>query len=122
MRVSDVERSEVADALIRHFSEGRLTEEEYEERLERATSAKTRADLAPLLADLPPAAPPPAPPPRRRGLGRSALAVVLMLTLGWAVAGWVGWMFHATLPVVVVVLVLVALLRRSGRRRWRHHV
>lgn len=53
MRVGDAERAEIADRLARHFSDGRLDEAEFSERLDRAMRAKTMADLSGLLADLP---------------------------------------------------------------------
>ena len=61
-RIGDAERTEVADRLAKHFSDGRLDEEEFGDRLDRAMRAKTMADLTGLLADLPetgPGAPPP---------------------------------------------------------------
>ena len=53
MRVSDAERQAVADRLAEHFSSGRLDQEEFDERVSRAMSAKTRADLNGLFDDLP---------------------------------------------------------------------
>lgn len=54
LRVSDAERAEAADRLSQHFSDGRLDQAEYNERLDQAMSAKTRADLGGLFAGLPP--------------------------------------------------------------------
>jgi hypothetical protein len=59
MRVGDAERAEIADRLARHFSDGRLDEAEFGERLDRAMRAKTMADLSGLLSDLPGAEPAP---------------------------------------------------------------
>jgi hypothetical protein len=53
IRVSDAERAEVADKLAQHFADGRLDQAEYDERVGRAMSAKTRADLTALFDDLP---------------------------------------------------------------------
>src|SRR5712671_7058316 len=53
MRVSDAERQAVADRLAEHFSSGRLDQAEFDERVGRAMSAKTRADLNGLFDDLP---------------------------------------------------------------------
>src|ERR1700747_909897 len=53
MRVSDAERQAVADRLPEHFSAGRLDQAEFDERVGRAMSAKTRADLDGLFDDLP---------------------------------------------------------------------
>src|SRR5580700_2201344 len=53
LRVSDAERSEVADRLAEHYGEGRLDEAEFNERVDQAMRAKTRSDLAGLFDDLP---------------------------------------------------------------------
>ena len=53
IRVSDAERTEVTDRLATHFADGRLDQEEYDARISRAMSAKTRGDLDDLFDDLP---------------------------------------------------------------------
>jgi hypothetical protein len=53
MRVSDADRATVADRLARHFGDGRLDKAEFDNRLDQALRAKTRADLIALLSDLP---------------------------------------------------------------------
>jgi Domain of unknown function (DUF1707) len=53
MRVSDAERQAVADRLAEHFSSGRLDQAEFDDRVGKAMSAKTRADLNGLFDDLP---------------------------------------------------------------------
>lgn len=53
MRASDAERADVADRLSRHYQDGRLDQAEFNERLDRAMNAKTRADFNGLFADLP---------------------------------------------------------------------
>ncbi|MGK5641839.1 DUF1707 SHOCT-like domain-containing protein [Streptomyces sp. URMC 126] len=55
MRASDAERERVAEALRTAVAEGRLDMEEFGERLDAAYKARTHADLAPLVRDLPPA-------------------------------------------------------------------
>ena len=54
MRVSDAERTEMADTLSKHYADGRLDDGEFKVRLDKAMGAKTRADLNGLLVDLPP--------------------------------------------------------------------
>src|SRR5260370_18280185 len=74
LRVSDAERAEVADRLAKHYSEGRLDQAEFDERVDQAMRAKTRSDLTGLFDSLPPTAKPepseaskaPRAPPRRR--------------------------------------------------------
>jgi hypothetical protein len=53
MRVGDAEREACAAQIREHYAAGRLTHEEMTERLESALSARTAADLAPLVQDLP---------------------------------------------------------------------
>lgn len=53
IRASDADRDRTASLLREHHAEGRLTAEEFHERLDRALAAKTRGELDELLADLP---------------------------------------------------------------------
>jgi hypothetical protein len=53
VRASDAERDAVVGRLNQSVGEGRLTMDEFSERLERAYAARTRGDLDPLLRDLP---------------------------------------------------------------------
>jgi len=59
MRVGDAERGDIIDRLSKHYSDGRLDHAEFSERLDQAMAAKTMADLAGLLMDLPGGAPMP---------------------------------------------------------------
>ncbi|WP_326692780.1 MULTISPECIES: DUF1707 and DUF4190 domain-containing protein [unclassified Streptomyces] len=53
MRASHSDRERTIDVLKAGFSEGRLGQPEYEQRLSRATQALTYAELNVLIADLP---------------------------------------------------------------------
>ncbi|MCW2913668.1 MAG: hypothetical protein JWN52_1736 [Actinomycetia bacterium] len=53
LRASDTDRDQAADHLREALAEGRLTPEEHAERIELVYSAKTYAELAPVLEDLP---------------------------------------------------------------------
>jgi hypothetical protein len=53
MRASDADRDRYAAILQDAYAEGRLTREEYDERLDVCMRARTYADLEPLVADLP---------------------------------------------------------------------
>lgn len=53
MRASDADRDRSAAALSGHYAVGRLTLEEYQERLDQAYAAKTLGDLDDLMTDLP---------------------------------------------------------------------
>jgi len=122
MRVGDAERNEVAEALSRHYSDGRLDETEFKERLDRTMGAKTRADLAGILTDLPRLTPPapPAAPERHRSRAALwiALAVVFLVALPWHAAGpwwWSPWITR--IPWLVVGVVAVLAWRAVRRRR-----
>jgi hypothetical protein len=52
-RIGDEERHKVAELLGDHLAHGRLTQEEFEERLAAAFDARTAGELGKLLADLP---------------------------------------------------------------------
>ena len=53
IRASDAERDRVASLLQEHHAEGRLTAEEFAERMDAALRARTLGELDELLADLP---------------------------------------------------------------------
>ena len=124
LRIGDAERDAAVAALTRHFTEGRLTQPEHEERIEAAIRARTGADLRRLFADLPRLGEP-LPPVRRdrgspsRAIVVSPLVVALMLALG-------VFVFANVLPVVVVLVfalvttrIALGTLARPQRRSWR---
>ena len=53
MRAGDADRDSTIATLREAFAEGRLTQEEFDERLESAHAARTYADLAKVTSDLP---------------------------------------------------------------------
>ena len=59
VRVSDADREATVARLENALGEGRITVDEFRQRAEAAYAAVTRAELEPLLADLPADAPPP---------------------------------------------------------------
>ncbi|MEV7005441.1 DUF1707 domain-containing protein [Streptosporangium sp. NPDC051022] len=96
MRASDGDRDKVAGVLREHYAQGRLSVEEFDERLEQLYASKTYGELARLTSDLPdvdmrrlPAAPSASP---QRRTGRQArnkgLAAVWA---SWAMASGVNW-------------------------------
>ena len=120
LRVSDAERQAVADRLAEHFTDGRLDQAEFDDRVGRAMSAKTRADLNGLFSDLPETGAPAVPSqpyhPHRRHRHPVLLFVLLVLFI-MATAHAVLW---ATLPWLWVAFLGVALLFATGaigRRR-----
>ncbi|WP_245690783.1 DUF1707 and DUF4870 domain-containing protein [Sinosporangium album] len=70
LRVSNEDRNQVIEHVSVAYSEGRLTKEEFDDRLHRAATARVHGDLVPIMTDLygmyPPLRQPPpfaAPPP-----------------------------------------------------------
>ena len=138
MRVSDADRTEVADRLARHYGDGRLDHAELDERVSRAMAAKTVGDFQGLFDDLPdlpgdprdgeaaddtasgsagiPGTRPPAAcyGTRQRGLVRGPVRTLLAVVLVLVVANiaWhavMGWVSPLLwLAVIVAVIVLVA--------------
>ncbi len=53
IRAADADREQVTARLRDHFAEGRLTQEEFDERVTAALNAKTFGDLRQVLVDLP---------------------------------------------------------------------
>jgi hypothetical protein len=53
MRAASADRERAVDVLKAGFAEGRLTQDEYNERMNRAYAARTYAELAVITADLP---------------------------------------------------------------------
>jgi hypothetical protein len=82
MRASSADRERAVDVLKAGFAEGRLTQDEYNDRMGRAYAARTYGELAALTADLPagalPAWPVPAyqPPPPS---GTNSMAIASMV-------------------------------------------
>jgi hypothetical protein len=52
-RASDVDRNRFAKLLERHFVDGRLSDEEFSDRMDRVLQARTLGELYALSADLP---------------------------------------------------------------------
>lgn len=99
MRVSDQERDAVADQLASAYAAGRLDRAELEDRVERALTASTRAELAIVLQGL-------GPPPW----------LVARAALTWSERGW-AFLVHAAGLFTSIVGPLVMLLwigRRSA--------
>lgn len=119
MRISDADRTEVTNALVRHLADGRLDEAEFNDRAARAAAAKTGDDLAPLLVDLPPlsGAPPEDHAPRRGRLRWVLLGVLLVGVAGWSTVGAAASAVHPRVPWVLVIVAAFILLRHRRRRR-----
>lgn len=132
LRASDAERAEVADRLSKHYQEGRLDQAEFNERLDRAMSAKTRADFNGLFADLPdvsePAGPQqqngqPAGKPirmsRRPQSGSSLVRILAIVVLAIVAIMIAHSVMHSVLLWVLVGVVAFIWLRNEEQRRRR---
>jgi|HubBroStandDraft_1064217.scaffolds.fasta_scaffold199006_1 hypothetical protein len=139
IRIGDAEREATAQTLRENFAHGRLTMEEFQQRLDAAFAAKTDVDLAKLTGDLPRDNPytapwPPAPvspsgpgqayPPgsgqqpgqggrarRPFALAGASMALVVLLLV------MVVWLPFGGLPkTVLIVFAVFAVVRRFLRR------
>jgi len=144
LRAADTDRTAVATALGEHMAAGRLTLEEYDERVARAYAAKTYGELAELTADLPASSrrthvparvqtPSPAtarqPHPGMCGPSarqdparawRSWLTTTLIVLTIWAATSLASWELHYFWPVWVFgpwgAVLLAQTVGRAGGR------
>ena len=131
IRVSDAERSAVAEQLGAHYADGRLDQAEFDERISQTMAAKTRGDLAGLFDDLPDLGPAGAPGsagpggpggsavpyPRRRRGGIFRPLILLAIVIVLASTSWHAmntWSFFAVpwFPIAVIALIAVIAVRR----------
>jgi len=85
LRAADSDRAAVADVLGRHMSAGRLTVDEFDERLTRVYAARTFGELDELTADLP------AVEPSRPPVPAHPQPAAPEPTGGSTVGHWGGW-------------------------------
>jgi hypothetical protein len=143
IRASDADRERIAERLREHFAEGRLTNEELEERIAAALSARTYGDLRRIMADLPEPgmAPQPWPPQQpwgwppagaarpvmvRRGPPLLPLAFLFLLIAlllpgtGWLLFGFLQVFLIFALVAVGVGIFTASRVRRRIRREWHN--
>ena len=123
MRVSDAEREQAADELREHFAAGRLSAEEFGERLGAVYAASSVYDLEQLRHDLPDV--PPSPAARRAEVQRrqaelrgqllqragGSFTPFAICTLIWAASGTSGGFWPAWTLIIPIVFL--------GRNIWR---
>lgn len=109
IRASDSDRQQVVDRLRAAVGDGRLTMDEYMDRMESAYRAVTLADLGPLCADLPAGGPAPATAAAAPASGRTAPAAPRSLIGLPRVLKvlWTIWLTAVSINVVVWLLVTV---------------
>jgi len=88
LRASDADREATADRLRQHHTDGRLDQDEFQERLDKCFAAKTVGELAELTRDLP------GDPARRGASGRAGFGLLGCLRM---------------IPIVPIILAIVAI-------------
>jgi hypothetical protein len=135
IRASDEDRSRAAAALGEHYAAGRLTLEEFQERLDKVCAAATLGELGRLMADLPGTdlsrlperhAPGPVQVPAGgsalawRAAWRFWLAISVFAFVIWLLGGASGgpWFLWMAVPLGLVMLRrwMAGGPRRDGRR------
>ncbi|MFE9653797.1 DUF1707 domain-containing protein [Micromonospora sp. NPDC006431] len=118
MRAADTDRQATAERLRAALEEGRLDLHEYDERLGRTYGAKTYAELAEIVADLPGPAPaqrsalaaaPPGPLPAGEGV-----AAVAGRPSGWLLGIWSPWLRVAAVLIPIWLIVSIGSGNFSG--------
>jgi Domain of unknown function (DUF4190)/Domain of unknown function (DUF1707) len=113
MRASTMDRDRAVEVLATAYTEGRLTKDEHDARVERAMTATTFADLDAVVADLPGGRPvAPAPPALPLALRTNGLAIASLVC---GVAQMMLWPL-ATIPAVVLGHMARSQIRRSGEQ------
>ena len=109
MRASTEDRDRAVEMVTKAYTEGRLTKDEHDIRIERAMTAATYADLDAVVVDLPGAGPvgPPLPalPPKNNALAIASLVCGVAQVMLWPLA---------TIPAVVLGHVARHQIRRTG--------
>ncbi|GAA4248601.1 MAG TPA: DUF1707 domain-containing protein [Dactylosporangium sp.] len=95
MRASDEDRKRVIGVLQRHTEAGRLTLDEFSDRVGTVYAAKTLDDLRAAVVDLPALSPSPStPPPSEPHDGRALLLTFALAIVAVALIGTAYTLFH----------------------------
>ena len=116
MRAGDKDRQLVVEQLGRHFGEGRLTVQEFDERVVRAHGSVYLDELPALTVDLPRDPEPrrrPARPPSRVPTG--VFVLLLAMLLSWSM---VAAVVYGAPPFLALLLLFLFLRHRRPSRRW----
>ncbi|NYI78176.1 DUF1707 SHOCT-like domain-containing protein [Nocardioides panzhihuensis] len=99
LRVSEADREEASARLAEHYSTGRLSGDDYYERLDAVWSARVGSDLEMLFTDLPRTVPQPPQaarrPRRNRPRALPLVACFLLVAFGLIAMGVPWWIFAA---------------------------
>jgi DNA-binding PadR family transcriptional regulator len=137
MRVSDADREQVTARLREHFAEGRLTQDELDERITAALSAKTFGDLRRIMHDLPEpepagagpgnappswAGPGPGPGFYRYRRGPRLLPIALLVLFLLFVMGPGGWFIFGFVKILLLFWLILAIAGLFTAMRFKRHV
>lgn len=127
IRVSDADRERVTARLRDHFAEGRLTQDELDERVSAALNAKTYGDLRQVMTDLPEPGPPPrqaaaAPPAPLWRARRPRILPLVLVALAAALLIPGGWVMFAFLRLLLVFWLVACLAGVFAARRFRRRM
>ena len=96
IRISDSEREKVVDELGRHLTAGRLTIDEFDQRVAQVYRSVTQAQVRQVLRDLPAAPAPGSPQPARRRLPSHQRIE------------WLAWLAAGSLNIVIWGIISLA--------------
>lgn len=117
IRAADADRDRMVEFLSGAYTEGRLTRDEYDERLERALSARTYGDLDLLVTDLPAAHRAMAPPATGASV-EPAEATTNNLAIASVACGLAQFAFGplGTIPAIVFGHMARSQIKRTGQQ------
>jgi hypothetical protein len=117
MRAGDKDRHRVVEQLGKHFGEGRLTVEEFDERVVRAHASVYLDELPALTADLPgdPQQPQRRPAKSQTRVPTAVFVLLIAMLLAWSM---VAAVIHAAPPLFAFFLLFLFLRHRRWSRRW----
>jgi hypothetical protein len=116
MRAGDKDRQRVVERLGKHFGEGRLTIQEFDERVVRAHASVYLDELPALTADLPRDPEPHRRPTRSpRRVPSGVFLVFLAMLLAWSM---VAAVVYSAPPFLALLLLFLFLRHRRWSRRW----
>lgn len=118
--VADADRAKAAEELRTHYESGRLTVDEFEERLAEVHGARTAGDLEQAFRQLPRTEPPVS--LRLRDVRWSSLALQYVLVNVVCIAVWAFSGGGDFWPKWVLLWTLVIYLRRTARRSRRRRL
>jgi hypothetical protein len=134
LRIGDADREAAAAGLREHYAQGRLTLQEFNQRLDAVFAASTQRQLQALTRDLPDLAAPAAPLPltaagarrerarqqSRRGFRArlGMIPVIIAALIAWLLISDLQWWMFPWPGRLAVFLVIFAAVRWVARRVW----